>query len=412
MRILLINQFFWPDQAATSQMLGDLAQGLADRGHEVHAICSDAGYSKAATCAAPPVTIHRIKCLPFMRGRIGRILCYLSFYIGAAFLGLFVPRADLVITLTTPPLISLLGTLIKMLRGSRHFIWEMDVYPDVAIDLNYFAAGGVADRVTGVLADFSRRRADGIVALGECMKDRLVRRGIPAGKISVADNWANGQDIYPVRRLGGGEGRLVLLYSGNFGLAHDFETLAGAIRTLNEDDRFSFVFAGDGPLKRKLAVLCQQENIHSVEFRPFVGRAELCDSLAAGDIGVVTQAGACCGSVVPSKIYGLLAAGRPVLFIGPQEATPARIVEQFQCGWHVSCGDVASLVALLERLLNSPEEIQAAGERARQALLEHFDLHIGVDRICSILGVGGGVPYDAHLSPIGVEQVWARKVSG
>jgi colanic acid biosynthesis glycosyl transferase WcaI len=411
MRILLINQFFWPDQAATSQMLGDLAQGLADRGHEVHAICSDAGYSSAATCAGPPVTIHRIKSLPFMRGRIGRILCYLSFYIVAAFRGLVVPRADLVITLTTPPLISLLGTLIKMLRASRHFIWEMDVYPDVAIDLKYFAAGGVADRITGALADFSRRRADGIVALGECMKDRLVRRGVPAGKISVADNWANGRAIYPGRRSGGA-GRLVLLYSGNFGLAHDFETLAGAIRTLKEDDRFSFIFAGNGPLKEKLEVFCRRENIHSVEFRPFVGRDELCESLAAGDIGVVTQAAACCGSVVPSKIYGLLAAGRPVLFIGPHQATPARIIERFQCGWNVSCGDVASLVALLEKLVNSPEEIQAAGGRARQALLEHFDLHIGVDRVCSVLGVGGGLPYDAQLSPIVVKQVWAGKVSG
>ena len=144
MRILLINQFFWPDQAATSQLLGDLAQGLADRGHEVHVICSDADYSTAATSAGPPVTIHRIKCLPFMRGRIGRMLCYLSFYIGAAFLGLIVPRPDLVITLTTPPLISLLGTLIKMLRSSRHFIWEMDVYPDVAIDLKVQQTSGPA----------------------------------------------------------------------------------------------------------------------------------------------------------------------------------------------------------------------------------------------------------------------------
>jgi colanic acid biosynthesis glycosyl transferase WcaI len=411
MRILLINQFFWPDQAATSQLLGDLAQGLADRGHEVHVICSDADYSTAAASAGPPVTIHRIKCLPFMRGRIGRMLCYLSFYIGAAFLGLVVPRPDLVITLTTPPLISLLGTLIKMLRASRHFIWEMDVYPDVAIDLKYFAAGGVVDRITGALADFSRRRADGIVALGECMKDRLVQRGAPPGKISVADNWANGEAIYPVPRSGNA-GRLVLLYSGNFGLAHDFETLAGAIQTLKEDDRFSFIFSGNGPSKKKLAVLCQQENIDSVEFRPFVGRDELCESLAAGDIGIVTQAGACCGSVVPSKIYGLLAAGRPVLFIGPQQATPARIVERFQCGWHVSCGDVASLVALLKRLVNSPQEVQAAGERARQTLLKHFDLHIGVDRLCSILGAGGRVSYDAHLSPIAVKQVLARKVSG
>ncbi len=388
MRILLLNQFFWPDSSATSQLLTDLARGLRDRGHEVFAIAADGGYAPSALGEAPPdVTVCRVKALPFVRGRVGRVLSYLSFYVSATFRGLTIPRPDLVLTLTTPPLLSLLGTILKRCRGSRHFIWEMDVYPDVAVDLEYFRRGGLADRLTGLLADFSRRRSDGIVSLGECMRDRLIGRGIPAEKISVAENWADGNAIRPISRPRT-DGNLVLLYSGNLGLAHDLGTVTGAIEALSalEDDRFRFVFVGSGGRRKELEEFCQTRNIRSVEMRPYAQRASLSESLAAGDIGLVTQREICCGSVVPSKVYGLLAAGKPILFIGPEHATPARIVKRFRCGWHISCGDVRSLVGLLKYLADHPEEVARAGVSARETLLKHYDLHLGVDRICNLLG--------------------------
>ncbi|GAC1355879.1 MAG: glycosyltransferase family 4 protein [Acidobacteriaceae bacterium] len=386
MKILLLNQFFWPDSAATSQLLTDLARGLADQGHTVYAIAADGGYAAAgdASLNPPAVEIHRVRSLPFVRGKAGRVLSYLSFYLSAAVRGLTLPRPDLVLTLTTPPLLSLLGTLIRTLRGSRHFIWEMDVYPDVAIDLNYFKAGGVADRVTGWLADLSRRRADGIIALGECMKQRLVNRGIDPRRIAVADNWADGSAIHPLPRPGDPD-QLVLLYSGNLGLAHDLDTLTESMRQLRLDPRFRFLFVGSGGRRQQLAQFCETHHLTSVELRPYVQRESLEQSLAAGDIGLVTQREACCGSVVPSKVYGLMAAGRPILFIGPKEATPARIVERFQCGWHINCNDSAALTSLLQHLALNPAEMVLAGQRARRALLENYDLPLGVARILHIL---------------------------
>ncbi len=384
MRILLINQFFWPDSAATSQLLTDLAEGMG--GHDVHVICADGGYALASAGTAPPVTVHRVKALRFRHGVLGRILSYLSFYLGAAWLGLTLPRPDLVVTLTTPPLVSLLGTLLKRVRGSRHFIWEMDVYPDVAISLNYFRRGGVLDRVTGALADFSRRKADGIIALGECMKNRLVARGIPGAKIFVADNWADSRAIQPIERPGP-EDRLLVLYSGNLGLAHDVDTIAAAMLALKDTDAFRFLFTGGGPRRKDLQGFCERERIHSVEWRPYVQRESLGESLGAGDIGLVTQQDSCCGSVVPSKVYGLLAAGRPVLFIGPAEATPARIIRRFGCGWHIECGDIPSLTALLVSLAGDRGAVRDAGRRAREVLLEHYDLPLGVRRVCELLGV-------------------------
>ena len=385
MKILLINQFFWPDSSATSQQLTDVAAGLAVRGHQVSVLCGDGGYAAAASSEPPAnVCILRVKALPFARGKVGRILSYLSFYVTALFRGFTAPRADVVVSLTTPPLISLLGTLIQALRGSRHFVYEQDMYPDVAIDLNYFAAGGVADRVIGLLADFGRRHAVGVIALGQCMKDRLIARGIPADRILVAENWANSASITPLSRPGDPK-ELVLLYSGNLGLAHDLDTLTGAIVALREDPRFRFLFVGSGGKRKELEQFRETNDVRSIELRPYVSRDRLSEGLAAGDIGLVTQQNVCCGSVVPSKVYGILAAGRPVLFIGPAAATPALVIARHDCGWQIDCGDIDGLRRLLLHLADNPELVREAGLRARQALLDFYDLPQSMDRLAAIL---------------------------
>lgn len=385
MKILLINQFFWPDSSATSQMLTDLARALVAEGNEVFTISAEGGYAPADSGQAPPVERRYVKALPFVRGKLGRVLSYASFYLGAAWKALTMPRVDLVMTLTTPPLLSLLGNAVKIFRGSRHFIWEMDMYPDVAVDCGYFAPGGLADRVTGTLVDWSRSRADGIIALGECMRDRLLARGTSPNKIFVSYNWADSRTIsvLPFRQTAD---CFTVLYSGNLGLAHDLDTIFGAMRDLKEDHRFRFVFVGSGGRRNELAAFAKSEKLDSIELRPYVDRKDLGESLAVGDVGLVTQRDICCGSVVPSKVYGLLAAGRPVLFVGPGNAMPARIIREFDCGWHVVCGDVRGLTELLQDLAANPERVRAAGERGHNALLNKFDMPYGVSRIAEIIG--------------------------
>lgn len=385
MRILLLNQFFWPDSAATSQLLTDVARGLAERGHEVHAICAEPGYAIQDETDRPQTQIHRIPSVRFVRGPLGRVASYASFFLGSAWRGMRTPRPDLVVTLTTPPLLSLVGNLVKFLRGSKHFIWEMDIYPDVAVDLQYVPAGGIFDRVVGRLADFSRKRSDGILALGPCMRNRLLKRGLPDSKIFVADNWADSRIIHPAP-WPEPSAPLTLLYSGNFGLAHDIDTISEAIASLKGDERFRFIFAGGGARRKELESLCRERHIDSVEFRPYSSKTALGESLGSGHIGLITQQTTCLGSVVPSKVYGLLAAGRPVLFIGPEESTVAQIIKRFDCGWHVNCKDTVSLMALLRTLWENRTLIEQAGYRARQAFLQHYDLPHGVSRICQLIG--------------------------
>jgi glycosyltransferase involved in cell wall biosynthesis len=278
----------------------------------------------------------------------------------------------------------LLGTLVKRVRGSRHFIWEMDLYPDIAVDLDVLRAGSLVTRLIGVVADFSRKRADGIIALGEDMKARLVARGIPEHKILVAENWADGCEILPAPFR---DGPLVVHYSGTFGLAHEEETIKDVMRQLRDDGRFRFVFAGGGARRERLERFCRAERITGVEFRPYTRRCDLSRSLAEGHVGLVTQMPETVGAVVPSKVYGIMAAGRPVLYIGPQQATPARIIQQHACGWQVEPGDAAGLIQLLQQLDQNRDLLRDAGLRARDAFEKQYDKPIGVARVLSILGL-------------------------
>jgi len=385
MHILVINQFFWPDAAPTGQLLTDVIRGVDPDIHFVTVLCGSSNYAAEDKIAPPPrVKIVRSGWIPFSRGRIGRILSYAAFFAGALVRGIAEPKPALVLTLTTPPLISLLGTLLKILRGSRHIIWEMDLYPDIAVDLNVLNPRSVVTRLIGAVADFSRKRADGIIALGDDMKERLVARGIPAHKILVAENWADGNEIVSAPFK---EGPLVVLYSGNFGLAHEEYTITEAIRQLRDDRRLSFVFSGGGERRKGLEEFCRVEDIATAEFRPYARRSDLGPSLAEGHVGLVTQMPRTVGAVVPSKVYGIMAAGRPVLYVGPRGSTPACIVEQHGCGWRIEPGDKAGMVRLLKRLEQDRSLVREAGARARDAFEKYYDKSIGVARILSILGI-------------------------
>ena len=390
MRILLLNQFFYPDSAATSQLLTDLARGLAAEGHSVRAICGRSSYAASDALNPPDVEIVRTPDLPFGRSLLARVCSYTSFLSGALWYSLLGPRPDLILTLTTPPVLGVLGSLLKTIAGARHFIWEMDVYPDIAIDLEVLNPRSWLTRAMGAAFDNSRRGADGIIALGECMRARLIRRGIPQGLIHIAENWADGREIHPLPFPD--PEPLRILYSGNLGLAHDVETIRAAIHHFRSDSRFHVHFAGAGAQRCALELFCRDHQVVNISFAGYRPYDDLARSLGACHLGLVTQKPATLGSVVPSKTYGLMAAGRPILYIGPREATPARIVGRFRCGWQIDPGDAAGLVALLELLAANPGLIREAGARGRKAFLQHYDLPIGVARVCSILGVTQSKP--------------------
>lgn len=371
MRVLLVNQFFHPFQAGTSYLLTDLASHLAALGHDVVVICqrTESDFQESRRDLSQ-VRVIRIAGPCFGRSSFRRILSYGAFFAGALFSALTVRRPDVVVTLTTPPLLSVLGSLVKLLKGSRHVSWEMDVYPDIAVEVGVIGEDALSTRALRVVTNWSRQRADSVIALGDDMRQLLLRTGLDGTKVIVVENWGDSTEIQPGPFP---KGRLELLYAGNLGLAHDVSTVQGAIISCSDPDNFRFTFTGCGIHRTMLEDTVQRHRLSNVIFRGPYRDDERYEMFSRCHVGLVTQHEKVIGSVVPSKIYGILAAGRPVLYIGPDNTTAASIVKSHDCGWRVAPGDVSGLVKLLHTLNTNRELIYSAGRRARQTLLEHYD---------------------------------------
>jgi colanic acid biosynthesis glycosyl transferase WcaI len=383
MNVVLLNQFFWPDTVATSQILTEAARSLGQE-HDVTVICGGGSAKNPSfgETLKPSVKLIRIRNSGFGHSALARVASYLTYFAGVIWHACLMRRPDCFITLTTPPVLSVVGTFFAQTKRTKHLIWEMDVYPDIATDIGYFKRGSIVERFSGAILDWSRRRADAIIVLGEDMKERLIARGIAEAKIHVAENWADGAEITP---LSFPQGPLVVHYSGNLGLAHESATISAVIGRLANQPNFRFIFAGGGPRRPELEAYCRERSIKNVEFRSYCSNAELGQSLAEGDLGLVTQIPETLGSIVPSKIYGIMAAGRPLLYIGPDGSTPSRHIQSFDCGWRIQPGDVDGAIHLLLHLNANRHLLRESGSRGRAAFEQHFDRPIGVARILAIV---------------------------
>ncbi len=397
-RIIVISQFFGPDQSAVGQFLADFVDGATAAGHDVTVICGADDYaagdaaargsdqSKQPKSAAEfragggAIRIARVRTAAFSQSKMRKLVSYATFYAGAVWRALSIAGPDVVVTLTAPPGLAWIGWLAQQVRGCRHVAWEMDLYPDIAIALDIPVAAW-----TSRILDFPRRRADTIIAPGDCMKARLLQHRIPEDRIIVAENWADGSFIFPLPLPEPTPMRI--LYSGNLGLAHDVATIRAVIENLAGRPDLLFTFAGGGLARRELIEFCQKRGIENIYFQGYVRLQDLGASLAECHMGLVTQKPKTLGAIVPSKIYGLMAAGRPVLYIGPDSATPAVLVEKFDCGWHFDCGDETGVAALLLRLIENPDELHRKGQNGREAFIENYDKPAGVARVMRAMGL-------------------------
>jgi colanic acid biosynthesis glycosyl transferase WcaI len=387
MRVLLLNQYFWPDEAATAQLATDLCEDLAAGGAEVTVVASAGAYAPKDGAPRPPlrerwrgVDILRVPATALGRATIPRrLLDYASFYAGAAAQLLRAGRHDVVIVLTTPPLLASLGVLLRALRGERLVCWVQDVYPELGVAFGVFPERGLVTSALRLAARTIYGRADAIVALGEVMAERVIGAGAPRGRVHVIHNWADGRAISPVPRAGNAfaraarlGGRFVVGYSGNFGRGHDLDAILEAARLLRDRRQLLWLFIGEGPRRDEVAAAIARERLNA-RLLPYQPRERLRESLSAPDVHLVTMRAGLEGLMVPSKLYGCLAAGRPVVFVGPAGTEPAQILADERCGVTVPPSDPAALAAAVAALARRPRAAAAMGRRGRAVFARRFD---------------------------------------
>lgn len=349
MRVVFVNRYFAPDHSATSQIASDLAFHLASRGWEVAAITSRQRYDEPHARLATReviggVRVIRVWSTRFGRaGLIGRAVDYLTFY-ASAFFAIRRERG-VIVAMTDPPLLSVIAAL-----ASRRVVnWIQDLFPEVAE-----ALGIRTPRLLRRLRDWSLRRAEANVVLGELMAARVPNA-------VVIHNWADAA-LAPVDRRGE---TFTVGYSGNLGRAHEFQTIIAAMRRL---PAIRFLFTGAGA---KLDTV-RREASPNAEFRPYAPRERLSESLSEADAHLVSLQPALEGLIVPSKFYGILAAGRPAIFVGARDGELARLIEAHRCGVVVEPGDVEGLTGAIEDLAADREGADAMGRRGRELYLSRF----------------------------------------
>lgn len=406
MRVVLLNQPFYPDVVATAQMGKDLADELVARGHSVTAVCSRSIYGKSGAQlprreVIDGIEIRRVGASVFgRRGTVARLADFLLFYVRAGWAVLTGPRADVVVAYTTPPFIAMLAVLAKWLRGSRAVYWVMDLYPDVPVASGMLKREGFVSRVLERVHRFILKRCDKNVVLGRCMAERLREKGVAEEKIELIRVWPVEGGIRPearetneVRREWGIGDDFVVMYSGNFGIAHDVETVLGAMREMRGDEGVRFEFVGGGKRRGEVEAFISKEGVRNAAYRDYVPVERLSSSLSAGDVHLITMLDGMEGLIVPSKLFGAMSAGRPSVFVGPRSSEIGRVLEESGGGVVVEPGDVAGLVSVLRRLKEDAGYRLGMGEAARRAVEERYDkgpcCSRWVEVLEGVVGVGG-----------------------
>jgi putative colanic acid biosynthesis glycosyltransferase WcaI len=316
-----------------------------------------------------------------------RILNLGTYYLLAGLAALRVERPDIVIAETDPPLLGALGALLKRRWKCRLVYNVRDLYPDIAI-----ANGGLKNRFLLSLLEranrLSYRSADCIIVLGEDMRQRLIAKGVAPEKIALVPDWVDCRKIRPMPASGFrsqfGQSFMVM-YSGNLGLSQQLETVLDAAALLRDDPRIRFILIGEGARKQWLIDRARQLDLHNLEFLPYRPKEELAESLSAGDLHLVPLFRGAAGCVVPSKIYGILAVGRPFVAIMEESAEIARLARQEAVGFVVEPGDADGLARTIRQAAQKPAELAAMGAKARRLAEQRYDRKVATRRFGEVL---------------------------
>jgi colanic acid biosynthesis glycosyl transferase WcaI len=401
--LLLINQHYFPDVASTGQHLTDLAEYLAQRGTQVRVLTGRAHYvdghlEAPKREARAGVEIRRVRTTTFGRGsRLGRIADYATFYVRALWTLLTEPSDDLIVLfLTTPPLLAVMGWFVTALglRRLRYGIWSMDLHPDAEIAAGMVRETSLLGRMLVWLDQRAFRRASFVVDLGRYMKRRIVAKGMPASRTHTIPVWGHAEPAKgrPLRAELGLEGRFVVMYSGNAGVVHEFADILAAMRLLRDEPDIYFLFAGGGPRRAEIEAFAAEARLTNFSYRPYFAREELGDALAVGDVHLISLGARFVGISVPGKLYGIMAAGRPALFVGPASCETADTIREANCGMIVdpACGSAPERIAhALRAMRKDPMSTREAGERGRVAFEQQFNARVNCEAFAAVLHEAG-----------------------
>ncbi len=392
-RILVLNQYYWPGVEATAHLLTELCEALA-ADYEVEVVTGVLhGHEDAPREAERNgVRIVRVSSTSYERSElVHRAANYFSYLGSALSHALHAPAPDLVLCMTDPPIVGDVGVVVGRRFGAPVLVVSQDVFPEIATELGRLGNPAVVG-VLRTLVGAYLRRADRIVAIGETMRGRLEAKGAAPERLRVIPNWVDTKAITPQPRdnplaqQNGLVGKFVVMHSGNVGHAQDLDSLVRAATFLRDLDDVRIVIAGFGARHAEMIALAHRLEVwETVRFLPYQPRSRLPLSLASGDVHVVGLARGLAGYVVPSRLYGVLSAARPVVVAADEESETARIVREVGCGLVLPPGRPELLARTIRELREGVHDLAEMGRRGREYVEREADRSVAMERYRAVV---------------------------
>lgn len=395
--LLIVSQTFVPDPAAVGQHLADVADEMARRDWRVVVYTARRGYDDpsrryAGTEHRNGVDIRRLPLSSFGKGSIAvRLIAGFAFTLQATLRSLFRRRIDAMLISTSPPMAPLSAIALHALRRVPVTFWAMDINPDQMIAMGKLSETSPPARAFDWMYRRTIRTASKVIALDRFMAERLERKASLGDKLAIVPPWSHVDALKPpvehadnaFREREGLRDKFVVMYSGNLSPTHPLDTVLEAARSMRDDASVAFVFVGGGQGAKRVEAFLAEHALPNARLLPYQPLEMLPHSLAAADVHVVAMGDPMVGVVHPCKVYGALAVGRPVLFVGPRPCHVTDLLDQADVGQHVEHGAVDAAVRAIRALQAMPaEERRAMGERGRSLMRAELRSEGSIAAVC------------------------------
>jgi len=385
-KLTLFSQYFYPEMISTGHILTELVVELSKQGVETSVICAQPTYysndvvDKEITYKG--AIIKRTNNTHFDKNSIkGKLFNSFSFFMGALWLGIKEKSNFPILVVTNPPFLGLAGLILKKIKRRPYMLIVHDLYPDIAINMGYIKYDSLMALAWNKINRKIYESASFIVVLGRDVKNKI-KEQLPSNqheKIYFIPNWADPEMICPtdqscnpfISDMGLNE-KFLVQYSGNMGITHDMETIIEAAQALRDDGDILFILIGGGGKLSKIKRMVENYGLNNVVFLPYQSREFLRYSLCLSHISLISLEEGAEGLSVPSKLYGIMASGRPVIAVMPGNTEVALTVNEYQCGLISPPKDVDALVSKIKWAHENVEEREAMGKRAYKAFLDNF----------------------------------------
>ena len=384
--IVFFTQLYYPDITTTATLMTDLVEDLAGNGMNPEVVCAQPTY--LTNGKFPKVEFHRgveiRRVWTFLldkNNNIGRILNSTSCFFSMLPRLLSSRNNTLMVFNTNPALLSLLGFINAKLRSQRYIVLVHDLWPELPAHIGMIKINGVLYRAIEFANKLAFKHASATVVLSGAMKKRVLDK-VPGmnGSVHVIHNWVDADRVYPVAKADnrllndlGIQDKKVVMYSGNLGRYQPLEVMIGASNELRNRKDMVFVFAGDGGKRQKIQEMAASLKLKNVMFIPFQPLERLAESLSMADMSLIGIYPENEGVIMPSKLYGLLAVGKPIICVSDPKSEVVEILNHAKAGVHSSIDDPRELAQKIVSLLDDTQKAQEMGANGRRYFLEHFE---------------------------------------